>query len=61
MYRFLGWVSGKKQKNIGNINTVKILIFNPNDPYISSTVSVGLLHTAAAAAAAAEKLSLIHI
>ena len=33
--RFLRRVSGKKHKNIRNIITVEVLIFNPNDPYIS--------------------------
>ena len=44
MPRFLGRVSGKKPKNIRNID-VEVLIFNP---YISVAVSVDLSHTAAA-------------
>ena len=26
---------GEETQNIGNINAVEVLIFNPNDPYIS--------------------------
>ena len=33
------WISGvrfgEETQNIGNINTFEVLIFNPNDPYIS--------------------------
>ena len=33
---YISWVSfGEATHNIGNINTVGVLIFNPNDPYIS--------------------------
>ena len=39
---------GEETPNIGNINVVEVLIFNSNDPYIPSTVSVDLSHTAAA-------------
>ena len=39
---------GEETQNIRNTNTVEVLIFNPNDPYIPSTVSVDLPHTAAA-------------
>ena len=38
---------GEETQNIRNTNTVEVLIFNPNDPYIPSTVSVDLPHTAA--------------
>ena len=41
MPRFLGIVSGKKPKNIRNID-VEVLIFNP---YISVAVSVDLTHS----------------
>ena len=38
---------GEETQNIRNINTVEVLIFDPNVPYFSSTVSVDVSHTAA--------------
>ena len=40
---------GEETQNIRNINTIEVMIFNPNDLYISvHKVSVDLSHTAAA-------------
>ena len=43
MSRFMGLVS-RKILNIGNNNTVEVLIFNPNDPCIS-VHSMDVFHT----------------